>query len=144
MRERKVSLSTGPPITNILSIRFDFWCFNATFSNISVISQSSRLTFYLTGPPDLKVQIFIGPPSILQALIVGLTTRTSLAPIWCGFAPGFVNYKKGCTRLTATSDKVYQLLAQGRWFKIQIQILPQSVLAYQNSKHDDVPKSIMH
>jgi hypothetical protein len=29
--------------------------------------------------------------------------------------PSFVNYKKGCTRLTA-SDKVYQLLAHGRWF----------------------------
>ena len=25
-------------------------------------------------------------------------------------------YKKGCTRLTATTDKVYQLLANGRWF----------------------------
>jgi hypothetical protein len=24
--------------------------------------------------------------------------------------------QKGCTRLTATSDKVYQLLAHGRWF----------------------------
>jgi hypothetical protein len=30
--------------------------------------------------------------------------------------PGFVNYKKGCTRLTAASDKVYQLLAHGQWF----------------------------
>jgi hypothetical protein len=30
--------------------------------------------------------------------------------------PGFVNYKKGCTRLAAASDKVYQLLAHGRWF----------------------------
>jgi hypothetical protein len=30
--------------------------------------------------------------------------------------PSFVNYKKECTRLAATSDKVYQLLAQGRWF----------------------------
>jgi hypothetical protein len=29
---------------------------------------------------------------------------------------GFVNYKKGCTRLTAASDKVYQLLVHGRWF----------------------------
>jgi hypothetical protein len=29
---------------------------------------------------------------------------------------GFVNYKKGCTRLIAASDKVYQLLAHGRWF----------------------------
>jgi hypothetical protein len=24
--------------------------------------------------------------------------------------------KKGCTRLAVTSDKVYQLLAHGRWF----------------------------
>ena len=30
--------------------------------------------------------------------------------------PSFVNYKKGCTRLAAASDKVYQLLAHGRWF----------------------------
>jgi hypothetical protein len=29
--------------------------------------------------------------------------------------PGFVNYKKGCTRLAATSDKDYQLLAHGQW-----------------------------
>jgi hypothetical protein len=41
---------------------------------------------------------------------------TSLSPIWRGFAPGFVNYKKGCTRLAVASDKVYQLLAHGRWF----------------------------
>jgi hypothetical protein len=33
-----------------------------------------------------------------------------------GFAPGFVNYKKGCTQLAVTSDKVYQLLVHGRWF----------------------------
>ena len=33
-----------------------------------------------------------------------------------GFAPGIVNNKKGCTRFAAASDKVYQLLAHGRWF----------------------------
>jgi hypothetical protein len=33
-----------------------------------------------------------------------------------GFAPGFVNYKKGYTRFAVASDKVYQLLAHGRWF----------------------------
>ena len=33
-----------------------------------------------------------------------------------GFAPCFVNYIKGCTRLASASDKVYQLLAQGLWF----------------------------
>ena len=32
------------------------------------------------------------------------------------FTPVFVNYKKWCTRLPAASDKVYQLLAHGRWF----------------------------
>jgi hypothetical protein len=45
-----------------------------------------------------------------------LTTHTSLSPIRHGFAPGFVNYKKGCTRLATANDKVYQLLAHGRWF----------------------------
>ena len=45
-----------------------------------------------------------------------LTTRASLSPIRRGFVPSFVNYKKGCTRLAAASDKVYQLLAHGRWF----------------------------
>ena len=45
-----------------------------------------------------------------------LTAHTSLSPIRHGFAPSFVNYKKGCTRLAAASDKVHQLLAQGRRF----------------------------
>jgi hypothetical protein len=30
--------------------------------------------------------------------------------------PGFVIYKKGCARLAATSEKVFQLLAHGWWF----------------------------
>ena len=34
----------------------------------------------------------------------------------CVFAPGFVNTRKGCTRLAAASDKDYQLLAHGRWY----------------------------
>ena len=45
-----------------------------------------------------------------------LTAHTSLSLIWRGFVPGFVIYKKGCTRLAAASDKVYQFLAHGRWF----------------------------
>jgi len=45
-----------------------------------------------------------------------LATHISLSPIRRGFAPGFVNYKKGCTRLASASDKVYQLLAHGQWF----------------------------
>jgi hypothetical protein len=45
-----------------------------------------------------------------------LTTHTSLITNTAWFATGFVNYKKGCTRLAAASDKTYQLLAHGRWF----------------------------
>ena len=45
-----------------------------------------------------------------------LTAHISLSPIRHGFAPSFVNYKIGCTRLTAASDTVYQLLAHDRWF----------------------------
>jgi len=45
-----------------------------------------------------------------------LATHTNLSSIWRGDAPGSVNYKKGCTRLAAASDKVYQLLACGRCF----------------------------
>ena len=39
-----------------------------------------------------------------------------VSPIRRGFASGFVNYKKWCTRLAAASDKAYQLLVHGRWF----------------------------
>ena len=45
-----------------------------------------------------------------------LRAHISLSPIRRVFAPGFVNYKNGCTRLAAASDKVYQLFAHGRWF----------------------------
>jgi hypothetical protein len=42
-----------------------------------------------------------------------LTTHTSIS-----YRSALVNYKKGCTRLTAASDKVYQLPAHGRWFSL--------------------------
>jgi len=45
-----------------------------------------------------------------------LTIHTSLSPIRRWFAPGFVNYKTGCTRLAAASNKIDQLLAHGQWF----------------------------
>ena len=51
-----------------------------------------------------------------RARVDYLTTHTSLSPIRCGFVPGFVNYKKRCTRLAAARDKVYQLHAHGWWF----------------------------
>ena len=48
--------------------------------------------------------------------VLDLTAHTSRSPIRRRSVPSFVNYKKGCTQLAAASDKVYQLLAQSRWF----------------------------
>jgi len=45
-----------------------------------------------------------------------LTTHTSLSPIRRGFAPGFVDNKKGTLDSQPQVIKAYQLLAQGRWF----------------------------
>jgi hypothetical protein len=47
--------------------------------------------------------------------VVGLPNN-SYKPITNTAWVRFVNYKKGCTRIAAASDKVYQLLAHGRWF----------------------------
>jgi hypothetical protein len=56
-----------------------------------------------------------GPRVAQWVRSLDLTTHTSPSPIRRGFAPGFVNYKKACTRLAAASNKVYQLFAHGRW-----------------------------
>ena len=69
-----------------------------------------------------------------------ITTHTSLSPIRRGFAPGFVNYKKGCTRLAAASDKVYQLLAHGWWFSPGI---PASSTT-KTGRHDIAESGIKH
>jgi hypothetical protein len=47
-----------------------------------------------------------------------LTTHTSPSPIWRGrgFTLCFGDYKKGCTRFAVACDKIYKLLAHGRWF----------------------------
>jgi hypothetical protein len=52
-----------------------------------------------------------------------LTAHTSLSPIQHGFVPGFVNYKIGCTRLTAGSDKVYQYYDNSQWSKIKKNVI---------------------
>jgi hypothetical protein len=45
-----------------------------------------------------------------------LATHASVSPIRRGFAPGFVNYKKGALDSQPQVIKVYQLLAHGWWF----------------------------
>ena len=57
--------------------------------------------------------------------IICKTNRRAWVAQWVGLPSNsykpitnmtWVSYKKGCTRLAAASDKVYQLLAHGRWF----------------------------
>jgi hypothetical protein len=62
--------------------------------------------------------LFLGARVTQWVRSLDLTAHTSLSPIRRGFMPNFVNNKKGCTRLAAASDKVCQLLAQGRWFSL--------------------------
>jgi hypothetical protein len=83
----------------------DFWCFNATFNNISAISWRPVLVVEEAGVP--------GENHRPWSEYYYLTTHTSLSLIRREFAPSFVKYKKECTRLAAASDKVYQLLAHG-------------------------------
>jgi hypothetical protein len=91
-------------LSKVIYIYIDwFIVFNATFSNISAIS------FMATSFSGWSIRW--EPPTMVHSLI---NVYASLSPIQRGFVPGFVNYKKGCTRLAATSDKVYQLLAHGR------------------------------
>jgi hypothetical protein len=85
-----------------------------------------------------------------------LTTHTSLSPIRRGFAPSFVNYNEGCTRLAAASYKVYQLLAHGRWFSPAssttktgrhdiAEILLKMALKHQKSKSNQIQQlSVRH
>jgi hypothetical protein len=95
----------------------DFWCFNATFNNISAISWRPVLVVEEARVPGENHR-----PAWLAQWVrsLDLTTHTSILPIRVGSTPAFVHYKTGCTRLAATCDKVYQLLAHGRWFSPDI------------------------
>ena len=54
-----------------------------------------------------------------------------------GSRPAFVNYKKGCTRFAVASDKVYQLLAHGRWFSAGLKsrrVIKRPLLAHRHRR----------
>jgi hypothetical protein len=70
--------------------------FNDTFNNISVISWRS----------DLLVEEYSEKPIDLPSFV----TNTAWA------RAQLCRLQKGCTRFAAASDRVYQLLAHGRWF----------------------------
>ena len=86
--------------------------YNGWLITINKFSNLLRCTYMV----NVFLQIHLWARVVQRVRSLDLTTHTSLSPIRRGFVPSFVNYKKGCTRLAAASDKVYQLLAHGRWF----------------------------
>jgi hypothetical protein len=64
---------------------------------------------------ELKVYLFIWSHNFRFSMPLSLSPN-SLYRQTTDCTEGGGNYKKGCTRLAAASGKVYQLLAQGRWF----------------------------
>jgi hypothetical protein len=54
--------------------------------------------------------------------------------------PGFVNCKKGFTRLAVASDKVYQLLAHGWWFSPGTQ----AFYTTKTGRHDIAESGVKH
>jgi hypothetical protein len=65
----------------------------------------------------ISFQIGTEGPGGSMSLVVGLPTN-SYKPItnMAWIRTRLCKLQKGCTRLAATSDKVYQLLAHGQWF----------------------------
>ena len=83
--------------------------YNGWLITINKFSNLLRCTYMV----NVFLQIHLWARVAQRVRSLDLTTHTSLSPIRRGFVPSFVNYKKGCTRLAAASDKVYQLLAHG-------------------------------
>ena len=52
----------------------------------------------------------------LLCFVVYCCINHSISVFYLCTVSKIVKYKKGCTRLAVASDKVYQLLAHGRWF----------------------------
>jgi hypothetical protein len=84
-----------------------------------VIYSIPQLTFIIWGRRD-HVRMIVQGPGGSMSYLVGLpnnsykpiTNTTWVRDRLCKFC----KLQKGCTWLAAASDKVYQLLAHGRWF----------------------------
>jgi hypothetical protein len=81
--------------------------------NVNIISQMAMSISFLKW--QCQYYISNGNVNIISQMAMSISFLKWQGQ-YCGFAPGFVKYKIVCTRLAATSDKVYQLLANGRWF----------------------------
>ena len=87
------------------------------FISFCCISFLFSFFFYGKGPGGSMGQVVVGGPGGSMGQVVGLPNN-SYKPItnttWV--RARLCKLQKGCTRLASASDKVYQLLAHGRWF----------------------------
>jgi hypothetical protein len=60
--------------------------------------------------------VFIAPKGLGWLSVVGSSNSYKPITNTARVRTQLCELQKGCTRLAAASDKVYQLLAQGRWF----------------------------
>jgi hypothetical protein len=72
-------------------------------------------SFYESFQCDVYI-LYIRDTRVAQWVRSYLTAHTGLSLIRSGFAPSFENYKKGALDSQPLVIKVYQLLADGRWF----------------------------
>ena len=113
-------------VKKIISKQFCLRLLHVIFQIISVLYKSVYFKLYIIKSYDKtrKYKYFVldtrhaiyGGPGGSISQVVG--SNSSFKPITNtrGFAPSFVNYKKGCTRLAAASDQAYQLFAHVWWF----------------------------
>ena len=87
-----------------------------TVNHIKLISFNHLYIYYLSMLHNQILQR--GLPGWLNELGLYklLGNPTTYHQYGVGSRPALLITKKGCTRLAAISDKVYQLLVQGRWF----------------------------
>jgi hypothetical protein len=106
------SLTTGLLFSYRIGARV--MMFNATFNNISVISWRSVLlveeTEKTTDMSQVTDKFYHFIHLAKNRDIICTFTNMAWVRAW------LCRLQKGCTRLAGASDKVYQMLANGRWF----------------------------
>jgi hypothetical protein len=102
--ELKLSCGNDPVVKNYIYSNLDLWPNNPTIYRVFPLPQGNHVAKFGKDPIyRTKVIVWkpVWTPTIPNHIIRPVSRRA---------------YKKGCTQLVAASDKVYQLLAHGRWF----------------------------
>ena len=93
-----------------------WWTFFSNIRQLRFVKKTCVIcSFYESFQCDVYI-LYIRDTRVAQWVRSYLTAHTGLSLIRSGFAPSFENYKKGALDSQPLVIKVYQLLADGRWF----------------------------